>query len=59
MRDEIQANGETIVGCHEIQILCADNVSANGQWNTIAKIAVNEHWSFTFFPNGSVRFAKL
>ena len=34
-------------------------VPGERQWNLIAKIAINEHWSFTFFPDGRVRFAKL
>lgn len=40
-------------------MLCPEGESATNQWNAIAKIAIDEGWSFTFFPNGSVRFAKL
>ncbi len=59
MRHEIQENGESIVRCQELRVLCADEVSGSGLWNAIAKIAINEGWSFTFFPDGSIRFAKL
>ncbi len=58
IRAEIQERGESTVGCEELCVLCPD-VSESGQWNEIAKIAMVEGWSFTFFPNGSIRLAKL
>jgi hypothetical protein len=58
VRAEIQECGESIVGCEELCVLCPD-VSESGQWNEIAKIAMVEGWSFTFFPNGSMRLANL
>jgi len=59
MRREIQQFGESIVTCEGLRVLCENEVLASNQWNAIAKIAISEEWSFTFFPNGSVRFAKL
>jgi hypothetical protein len=39
-------------------VLCPD-VAISGQWGEIARIAIAEKWSFSFFPNGNVRFANL
>jgi hypothetical protein len=59
MRAAIEAMGESIVTCDELLVLCEDEVLASNQWNAIARIAIEEEWSFTYFPDGSVRFAKL
>jgi hypothetical protein len=59
IRNEIQEYGESIVGCDELRVLCLDEIAQSGQWEAIAKISIIEGWSFTFFPNGSVRFAKF
>lgn len=59
VRQEIQEYGESVVGCAELRVLCPDEVPASTQWNVIARIAKSEGWSFTYFPNGSVGFAKL
>jgi hypothetical protein len=59
VRQEIQENGESVVGCEELRVLCPDEVPAIIQWNAIAKIAMREGWSFTFFPDGNVGFANL
>jgi hypothetical protein len=59
MRDAIQEYGEGIVSREQLRMLYAEGESASGQWNAIAKIAIDEGWGFTFFPDGSVRFAKL
>jgi hypothetical protein len=59
VRREIEALGESIVDCDELLVLCEDEVLASNQWNAIARIAIDEKWSFTYFPDGSVRFAKL
>ena len=59
IRQEIQEHGESTVGCEELRVLCPDEVPASNQWNAIAKIAMSEGWSFTYFPNGSVAFANL
>jgi hypothetical protein len=59
IRREIQENGASIVGGKELRLLCNDMISPDNQWEAVAKIAINESWSFTFFPNHSVRFAKL
>jgi len=58
IKEEIQAYGESIVAHEQLRVLCAD-LTVSDQWNAIAKIAITEGWSFTFFPNGSVRFANL
>jgi hypothetical protein len=59
IRREILEKGESVVGCGELRVLCPDEVPASIQWNAIAKIAMSEGWSFTYFPNGSVGFANL
>lgn len=58
IRAEIEAQGESIANCAKLFVLCPD-VAISGQWGEIAKIAISENWSFTFFPNGDVRFASL
>lgn len=58
IRAEIEAKGESIADCTQLLVLCPD-VAISGQWGEIAKIAISENWSFTFFPNGDVRFAPL
>jgi hypothetical protein len=59
VRRVIDEFGECTVGCLELRVLCVDQVSARDQWDAIAKLAMAEGWSFTFFPNGDVRFAPL
>ena len=59
VRQEIQEHGESVVGCEELRLLCPDEVLVGNQWAEIAKIAMSEGWSFTYFPNGSVAFANL
>ena len=59
IRKEIQEYGESIVGCDALRVLCLDEIAQSGQWEAIAKISIIEGWSFTFFPNGSIRFAKF
>lgn len=58
IRKEILGSGESIANCAQLLVLCPD-VAISGQWGEIAKIAIGEHWSFSFFPNGDVRFANL
>jgi hypothetical protein len=58
MRRDVQARGECIVPYDEIRALCAKAIPSRNQWEEIAKIAIDEGWSFTFFPDRSVRFAK-
>jgi hypothetical protein len=58
IREEILSYGESIANCEKLLILCPD-VTISGQWGEIAKIAIEEKWSFTFHPNGDVRFANL
>jgi hypothetical protein len=59
VRREIKEHGESVVGCDELRVLCPDEFPASTQWGAIAKIAMREGWSFTYFPNGSVGFANL
>jgi hypothetical protein len=58
LRHQIEQDGEAIVGEMELLAFSWDT-SGHGQWDFIAQIAIQESWSFTFFPNGDVRFAKL
>jgi hypothetical protein len=59
MRRDVQIRGECIVPYHEFSALCADARPPRNQWEEIAKIAIDEGWSFTFFADRSVRFAML
>ena len=58
IREEIRTCGESIANCAKLLVLCPE-VAVSGQWGEIAKIAITEKWSFTFFPNGDVRFTSL
>jgi len=58
IRDEIRLRGESVATRTKLLALCPD-VAISGQWGEIAKIAIDEGWSFTFFPNGDVCFANL
>lgn len=58
IREEIRDYGESIVSGAQLRILCGD-VATSAEWGQIAKIAIDERWAFTFFPNGDVRFANL
>ena len=59
MRAEIEQSGETLLEPGELNLLCLGEMSDDYRWNIIAEIAINEGWSFTFFPDDRVRFAKL
>jgi hypothetical protein len=59
MRRDVQVRGECIVRYDELRALCADALPPRNQWEEIAKIAIDENWSFTFYPDRSVRFAPL
>lgn len=59
MRSAVQLRGECVVPYHELSALCANALPPRNEWEEIAKIAIDEGWSFTFFPDDSVRFAKL
>ena len=59
MRAEIEQSGESLLGRGELNLLCMGEISEDHRWNVIAQIAINEGWSFTFFPDDSVRFAKM
>lgn len=59
MRRDVQVRGECLVPYDELRALCEDALPPRNQWEEIAKIAIDEGWSFTFFPDRSVRFAVL
>jgi hypothetical protein len=59
MRAQIEQSGETLLDPGELNLLCSGEIFAGHRWKSIAEIAINEGWSFTFFPDDSVRFAKL
>ena len=59
MRAEIERCGETVLDPDELNLLCRGEIRDLHRWKMVAQIAVNEGWNFTFFPDDSVRFAKL
>lgn len=59
MRRDVRVRGECIVRYDELRVFCADVFPPINYWEAIAKIAIDEGWSFTFFPDRSVRFASL
>lgn len=59
MRLDVQTQGECIVRYGELRALCPDVLPPINYWEAIAKIAIDEGWSFTFFPDRSVGFARL
>ena len=58
IRNEISERGESTVSAKELRRFY-DDATATEQWGHIAKLAIDEHWTFTFFPDGAIRFAKL
>ena len=59
MRTEIDQAGETLLAPEELDLLRGDDSSDDQIWKAIVEIASREGWSFTFFPDDRVRFAKL
>jgi len=59
MRAEIEQVGETLLEPGELNLLRLGEISEDHRWNMISEIAINEGWSFTFFADDTVRFAKL
>ena len=59
IRAEIRQHGESRVGCHELSLLCPNEVSNAQELNGIAQIAEWERWTFEYLPDGSVRFTNL
>ena len=59
MRTEIEQSGEALLEPGELNLFHRDELSEDQRWKTIAKIAMTEGWSFTFFPDDTVRFSKL
>jgi hypothetical protein len=59
MRAEIERSGETLLDSGELNLLCRGEIPDGYRWKMVAEIAIDEGWSFTFFPDDSVRFAKL
>lgn len=58
IRQEIEDRGSCVVTRTESRMLWG-GLSAADDWNAIAGLAIAEHWSFTFLPDGSVRFANF
>jgi hypothetical protein len=58
IRFEIRDLGESVYSYERLHSLFPD-ISPSGQWDAIARIALREHWSFTFSSDGSVCFAEL
>jgi hypothetical protein len=59
MRAEIERSGEILLQPGELNLLCRGEIPDGYRWKMVAEIAVNEGWSFTFFSDDSVQFAKL
>ena len=59
MRADIERSGETLLEPGELDLLRGGELLQDQQWKMIAEIAMSEGWSFTFFPDNRVRFAKL
>ena len=59
MRREIKENGESVISYEDFNVLCVDASLPRNHWDAVAKIAIDESWSFTFYPDRSVRFAPL
>ncbi len=59
IRAEIRQHGKSRVGCDELALLCANEVSNAQELNGIAQIAEWERWTFEYLPDGSVRFSNL
>jgi hypothetical protein len=59
MRHDVQVRGECIVPYEELSALYAEAIPPRNQWEEIAKIAIDEGWSFSFYPDRSVRFTML
>jgi len=57
IRQEIDERGECVVTRRESRMLWTG--LPTDEWNAVAGLAIAEHWSFTFLPDGSVRFAKF
>jgi hypothetical protein len=59
IRAEIDRHGESIVGCDDLRMLCLGEAIPSEQFNRVSDIAQQENWSFAFFKDGTVRFARL
>lgn len=59
MRHEVHENGESVLSYEELRVLCYEADLPLNQWEAVAQLAISESWSFTFFPDHSVRFARL
>ena len=59
MRTEIEQSGETLLDPEDLDLFQENNWSDDQRWKAIVDIASQEGWSFTFFPDDRVRFAKL
>jgi hypothetical protein len=56
LRLQVQELGGVSVDPICLRRLCPDNLSVSAQFMRIAEIARSEGWSFSFLPDGGVRF---
>jgi hypothetical protein len=56
MRANIQKNGECVVGCGELNLLCRSVVSEEEGTKGMEQIAHWEGWTFERLARGDVRF---
>jgi hypothetical protein len=59
IRSEIDLRGESTVESDDLRMLCLGEAIPSEQFNRVSDIAQQENWSFAFFKDGTVRFAKL
>jgi len=55
IRRHVQRDGETLVSCEELEVLCGGDSSTH-QFDRVSNIAQQEGWMFEFQQDGSVRF---
>ena len=59
IRNVIRESGECIVERGELRTLWIRELHADSVFDALFALAASEHWRFTIFPNGNVRFAPL
>jgi hypothetical protein len=58
MRADIRKNGECVVGCEELTLLCHAIVSGSDRIKGLEQIAQWEGWTFEVLPDDEVRFCN-
>lgn len=56
IKRELICDGESTVDRIGLGIFVPEGTTATEQFNLISKLAIKEGWSFTFLPDGSIRF---